>query len=159
MAEIEAKFDTRGDAAARMAAMMGTDQPSVFELVDRSKYATEDAYLDALVKTEMERSSPEYQEARRRLKRQYMEMQEQQQTAARAAKQREIRAAVELSGYDQREIDQQAGEKARMDLAAGRIGASDLGATIEQYAKKLGDKKKDELAINQLMNMIFRGQI
>ena len=158
MAEMEMRVETRADAAAKMAAMVGADQPSVFELVDRSKYATEDAYLDALVKTEMERSSPEYQEARRRLKRQYMEMQE-EQPAARAAKQKEIRAAVELSGYDQREIDQQAGEKARMDLAAGRIGASDLGATIEQYAKKLSDKKKDELAMNQLMNMIFRGQI
>jgi len=94
MAEMEMKVETRANTAAKMAAMMGTDQPSVFELVDRSKYATEDAYLDALVKTEMERNSPEYQEARRRLKRQYMEMQEQQQTAARAAKQKEIRAAV-----------------------------------------------------------------
>lgn len=159
MAEMEMRVETRADAAAKMAAMMGTDQPSVFEIVDRSKYATDDAYLDALVKAEMERSSPEYQEARRRLKRQYMEMQEEKQTTARAAKQKELRAAVELSGYDQREIDQKAGEKARMDLAAGRIGASDLGTVIEQYAKTLSDKKKDELAMNQLMNMIFRGQI
>ena len=159
MAEMEMRVETRADAAAKMAAMMGTDQPSVFEIVDRSKYATDDAYLDALVKAEMERSSPEYQEARRRLKRQYMEMQEEKQTTARAAKQKELRAAVELSGYDQREIDQKAGEKARMDLASGRIGASDLGTAIEQYAKTLSDKKKDELAMNQLMNMIFRGQI
>ena len=159
MAEMEMRVETRADAAAKMAAMMGTDQPSVFEIVDRSKYAPDDAYLDALVKAEMERSSPEYQEARRRLKRQYMEMQEEKQTTARAAKQKELRAAVELSGYDQREIDQKAGEKARMDLAAGRIGASDLGTAIEQYAKTLSDKKKDELAMNQLMNMIFRGQI
>ena len=159
MAEMEMRVETRADAAAKMAAMMGTDQPSVFEIVDRSKYATDDAYLDALVKAVMERSSPEYQEARRRLKRQYMEMQEEKQTTARAAKQKELRAAVELSGYDQREIDQKAGEKARMDLAAGRIGASDLGTAIEQYAKTLSDKKKDELAMNQLMNMIFRGQI
>ena len=159
MAEMEMRVETRADAAAKMAAMMGTDQPSVFEIVDRSKYATDDAYLDALVKAEMERSSPEYQEARRRLKRQYMEMQEEKQTTARAAKQKELRAAVELSGYDQREIDQKAGEKARMDLAAGRIGASDLGTAIDQYAKTLSDKKKDELAMNQLMNMIFRGQI
>lgn len=159
MAEIEMNFETRASTEAKLAAMMGAGQPSVFEIVNRNAYATEDAYLDALVKAEMERSSPEYQETRRRLTREYMKMQEQQQTAARAAKQKEIRAAVKLSGYDQREIDQQAGEKARMDLAAGRIGASDLGATIEQYAKKLGDKKKDELAMNQLMNMIFRGQI
>ena len=75
MAEMEMRVETRADAAAKMAAMMGTDQPSVFEIVDRSKYATDDAYLDALVKAEMERSSPEYQEARRRLKRQYMERQ------------------------------------------------------------------------------------
>ena len=69
MAEMEMRVETRADAAAKMAAMMGTDQPSVFEIVDRSKYATDDAYLDALVKAEMERSSPEYQEARRRLDR------------------------------------------------------------------------------------------
>lgn len=39
------------------------------------------------------------------------------------------------------------------------LGLVTWGATIEQYAKKLSDKKKDELAMNQLMNMIFRGQI
>lgn len=159
MAEIEMNFETRASTEAKLAAMMGAGQPSVFETVNRNAYATEDAYLDALVKAEMERSSPEYQETRRRLTREYMKMQEQKKTEVRAAKQREIRAAMQLSGFDQREIDTEAANLARRDLAAGRIFASDLGATIEQYAKKLGEKKKDELTMNQLMNMIFRGQI
>lgn len=159
MSETTIAFETREDTEAKVAAMMGTDQPSVFEIVNRENYATEDAYLDALVKTEMERNSPEYQEARRRLKREYMQRQESENTAKREAKRKEIRASMDLSDYDRKEIDRQAGERARMDLAAGRIGASDLAATIEQYAKKFSEKRKDELTSNQIMNMIFRNQI
>lgn len=45
------------------------------------------------------------------------------------------------------QIFTEATERARRDLAAGRIRASELAPTIESYAKNLTEKRKDTLAI------------
>lgn len=158
MAEMQAKIETRQDTAAKFAAKLGADQPSVFDVVNRSSYTTEDAYLDALTLEEMRRNNPEYQAARRRLSVEYRERQEREQRAANDAAYKEIRSTVQLDGLDQREIDTQAAEMARRDLAAGRISASGLGKAIEDYAKQLTEKRKDTKAGNQLFNAMLRGQ-
>ena len=54
---------------------------------------------------------------------------------------KEIRSTVQLDGLDQREIDTQAAEMARRDLAAGRISASGLGKAIEDYRPLLPKEK------------------
>ena len=157
MANMEAKIETRQDTAAKFAAKLGVDQPSPFDLVDRSKFADEDAYLDAVTKMELERSSKEYQAARRRLSAEYRERQEREQRAAQSAAYQEIRSTVELDDLDRREIDTQAAEMARRDLAAGRISASGLGEAIETYVQQLTEKRKDTRASNQLFNAMLRG--
>ena len=113
MAEMQAKIETRQDTAAKFAAKLGVDQPSVFDVVNRSSYATEDAYLDALTLEEMRRNNPEYQAARRRLSVEYRERQEREQRIAQEAAYKEIRSTVQLDGLDRREIDTQAAEMAR----------------------------------------------
>ena len=158
MAEMQAKIETRQDTAAKFAAKLGTDMPNIFDVVNRSNYATEDAYLDALTLEEMRRNNPEYQAARRRLSVEYRERQEREQRAANDAAYKEIRSTVQLDHLDQREIDTQAAEMARRDLAAGRISASGLGKAIEDYAKKLTEKRKDTKASSQLLNAMLRGQ-
>ena len=155
---MEAKIETRQDTAAKFAAKLGTDQPSVFDVVNRSRYATEDAYLDALTLGEMRRSSPEYQAARRRLSVEYRERMEREQRTEQEAAYREIRSTVQLDGLDRREIDEEATELARRDLAAGRISASGLGGAIESYAKQLSEQRKDTKAANTLMNVLIRGR-
>lgn len=158
MAEMQARIETRQDTAAKFAAKLGTDMPNIFDVVNRSNYATEDAYLDALTLEEMRRNNPEYQAARRRLSVEYRERQEREQRAANDAAYKEIRSTVQLDHLDQREIDTQAAEMARRDLAAGRISASGLGKAIEDYAKKLTEKRKDTKASDQLFNAMLRGQ-
>lgn len=158
MAEMQAKIETRQDTAAKFAAKLGADQPSVFDVINRSSYATEDAYLDALTLEEMRRSNPTYRETRSRLALKYRERQEREQRAANDAAYKEIRSTVQLDHLDQREIDTQAAEMARRDLAAGRISASGLGKAIEDYAKQLAETRKDTKASNQLFNAIIRGK-
>lgn len=159
MADMDLRIETTESTRAKIAEKMGLDQPSAFDLVDRSKYADDESYLDAVIKADMERNNPEYQEARRRLKAEYRERMEHQQRVEQEAAYKKVRSTVQLSGLDQREIDTEAAEMARRDLAAGRISASGLGKSIEDYAKQLTEKKKDELTQNQVMNMLFRGQI
>ena len=158
MAEMDMRIETTKSTRAKFAEKMGLDQPSAFDLVDRRKYADDESYLDAVIKADMERNNPEYQAARRRLKAEYRERMEREQRAEQEAAYKQIRSTVQLDGRDQREIDTQAAEMARRDLAAGRISASGLGKAIEDYAKKLTEKRKDTKASNQLFNAMLRGQ-
>ena len=57
------------------------------------------------------------------------------------------------------QIFTEATERARRDLAAGRIRASELAPTIENYAKDLTEKRKDTLASNAMMNELLRQSI
>lgn len=158
MAEMDMRIETTESTRAKIAEKMGLDQPSAFDLVDRSKYADDESYLDAVIRTDMERNNPEYQAARRRLKAEYRYRQEREQRAAQEAAYKEIRSTVQLDGLDRREIETQAAEMARRDLAAGRISTSGLGEAIEQYAQELSEKRKDTKASNQLFNAMLRGQ-
>ena len=65
---------------------------------------------------------------------------------------------MELDSLDKRNIDAEAAELARRDLAANRIGASDLGEAIEKYAVQLSEKRKNEKASAELFNRMLRGQ-
>ena len=78
---------------------------------------------------------------------------EHQQREEQAAAYKKLRAGVELSSVDVREIDSQAAELAQRDLAAGRIRASGLGSAIE-----LTEERKDSKAAGQLFNAMLRGQ-
>ena len=157
MAEIEAKIETRQDTAAKLAAKLGTDT-NIFDVVDRSSYASEDAYLDALTLEEMRRNNPEYRRIRSKLESQYRARMEQQQRAEQEAAYKEIRSAVQLNDVDLREIDAQAAARAREDLAAGRISASGLGKSIENYAKQEAERRRDIKAGRLLFNSMLRGQ-
>lgn len=158
MADMDLRIESTESTRAKIVEKMGLDQPSAFDLVDRSRYADDESYLDAVIKADMERNNPEYQAARRRLKAEYRERMEHQQRVEQEAAYKEIRSAVQLSGLDKREIDTEAANLARRDLAAGRISASGLGKAIEDYAKQLAEKRKDTKASNQLFNAMLRGQ-
>lgn len=157
--ELNANIETKESTREKARAALGIDLSSSLDLVDRSSYSDEESYLDACVRMELERSSPEYRSARSRLKAEYRARQEKQERAEQAANYKMIRASVSLDSVDQKSIDEQAADLARRDLAAGRISASALGATIEQYARDLSEKKKDSKASNALFNAMLRGQM
>ena len=149
---------TRETIRAKAAAKMGFDHTSALDLVSRSDYATDEQYLDAAVKAEMERNS-EYNKIRRKLAAEYQRRNEEAERKAQAERFKEIRSNVQLDSTDIKEIDAEAAEKARRDLAAGRIAASELGKTVEKYAQVLTEKRKDTRASNQHFNDIIRGMV
>ena len=151
------EFVTQESTKAKVAHAMGLDAPHVLDVLDRAQFASDEAFLDAATKMTLERRSPEYVEVRRRLKRELEERREKQIREENAAEYRRIRSSVQLDGLDTRNIDTEAAELARRDLAAGRISASGLGKAIEQYAEQLAERRKDERARNAMMNQFFRG--
>lgn len=158
MAEMDMRIETRESTAAKVAEKLGFDQVSAFQLVDRSKYTDDESYLDAVIKVEMERSSPEYRAARQRVKAQYREKMERDQREKQETAYKEIRSTVQIDSVDIKEIDAQAAELAKRDLAAGRISASELGTAIAHYADQLTEKRKDTKASNRLFNDMLRGR-
>ena len=156
---LNANIETAENVREKAKAAFGFDMSSALDLVKRSDYDSDEAYLDAAAKAELERSSPEYRAARSRLKAEYHARQEKEQRTAQNEAYKSIRAEVLLDALDRRKIDEQAADLARRDLAANRIAASELGRTVERYAQKLGEKRKDEKASGALFNAMLRGQM
>ena len=156
---LNANIETAENVREKAKAAFGFDMSSALDLVKRSDYDSDEAYLDATAKAELERSSPEYRAARSRLKAEYRARQEKEQRTAQNEAYKSIRAEVLLDALDRRKIDEQAADLARRDLAANRIAASELGRTVERYAQKLGEKRKDEKASGALFNAMLRGQM
>ena len=156
---LNANIETAENVREKAKAAFGFDMSSALDLVKRSDYDSDETYLDAAAKAELERSSPEYRAARSRLKAEYRARQEKEQRTAQNEAYKSIRAEVSLDALDRRKIDEQAADLARRDLAANRIAASELGRTVERYAQKLGEKRKDEKASGALFNAMLRGQM
>lgn len=156
---LNANIETAESVKEKAKAAFGFDLSSALDLVNRSDYDSDEAYLDAAAKAELERSSPEYRSARSRLKAEYRARQEKKQRAAQNEAYKSIRDEISLDDLDRRNIDEQAVGLARRDLAANRITASELGKTIECYAKELGEKRKSEKAASAMFNAVLRGQL
>ncbi len=155
----KANIETSESVKEKAKAAFGFDLSSALDLVKRSDYDSDEAYLDACTRAEVERSSPEYRAARSRLKAEFNARRDAEQRQAQGEAYKTIRAAITLDSIDQRNIDEKAADLARRDLAANRIAASALGATIEKYAQTLSEKRKDEKASNSLFNAMLRGQM
>ena len=155
--EMNTNIETAESVKEKAKAASGFDLPSALDLVNRSDYDSDEAYLDACARAEMERNSPEYRAVRKRLKAEYRQRTEEQERKAQKEAYRSIRAGVSLDSLDQRNIDQEAADLARRDLAANRIAASELGTTIEKYASQLSEKRKNENATATMFNQMLRG--
>lgn len=157
--ELNARIETAESVKEKAKTSLGLDLSSALDLVKRSDYDTDEQYLDACARAELERSSPEYRAARSRLKAEYHARQEEQERKAQSENYKAIRGRVSLDSVDKHNIDEEAAALARRDLSANRIAASDLGATIEKYAAELTEKAKDSKASNALFNAMLRGQL
>ena len=157
--ELNARIETAESVKEKAKAALGLDLSSALDLVKRSDYDSDEAYLDACTRAELERSSPEYRAARSRLKAEYRARQEAEQRQAQDEAYKAIRAGITLDDLDRRNVDERAADLARRDLAANRIAASALGATIEKYAQELSEKRKDEKASNSMFNAMLRGEL
>ena len=69
--DFKANIETRESVEAKAKAALGFDLSSALDLVKRGDYDSDEAYLDACTRAELERSSPEYRAARSRLKVEY----------------------------------------------------------------------------------------
>ncbi len=155
---INANIETAESVKEKAKAALGFDLSSALDILKRGDYDSDEAYLDACTRAELERGSAEFRSVRSRLKAEYRARQEEQERKAQAENYKAIRANIGLDSVDKRNIDERAADLARRDLAAGRIAASRLGDAIAKYAEKLGEERKTEKASAQLFNSLIRGR-
>ena len=159
MAEFEGKITTGAMEREKAAAALGTNQRSAFDIVHREDYKTEAEYIQALAATSKALETPEYQKAARKAAEDQIRRNEAEIRKAQRAEFQEIRKGITLQPYQREQIDKQAAEMARADLAAGKIGTADMGKTIEQHAKALQDRETDAQAAAQQFNSFLRGMV
>lgn len=157
--DLKLNFESNDILREKVADKLGLNLPSGLDIVDRADYGNEKAYLDAAATAELEHSSPEFRAVRRRVEAEFRQRQEEDERKRQTEKYNVIRSCIGLDSVDKKNIDAEAAELARRDLAANRIAASALGKTIERYAQELSEKKKDSKASNALFNAMLRGQM
>ena len=146
---------TNTETARKAAEMLGLVSRYDEEL-KRSDFTSDDAYLDALTKRELERSSPEYREARKRIEAEYTRQQEAEQRKADAERMAEIRKTVRISDYEKNNIDREAYEMAKRDLANNKISRAGFADAVIKHAEELEERLKTSKATDISMNEMLR---
>ena len=134
-------------------------QGSALDALNRADYASDEDYLDACAKLHVERSSPEYAAAYRKVSAEYQMRCEKEQRKAQRARYDELSKTVTLDYVDKQNVERKAREAAQHDLAAKRITLDGMGAAIEKYAGQYTTEAKQEKTSRQLFNEMIRGQI
>ena len=103
--ELHTNIETADSVKAKALTALGFDLSSALDLVSRRDYDSDEAYLDAATKAELERSNPEYRSIRSRLKAELRQRTEQEERKAQGEAYKAIRASVSLDSVDQKNID------------------------------------------------------
>lgn len=140
-------------------AALGLNQRSVFDIVRRSDYPTEAAYIKALAETSEAMETPAYQRAAQQAAEEARRRNEEAVRAQQREAFEKIKRGVSLTPMEQQQIDERAAALARDDLAHGKIGASQLGSRIEEHAARLVDAAKSRKATAAQFNAMLRGEV
>ena len=156
--EIVQELQTREKTAAKAAAAFGFNQPNPEDIVHREDFPDDTQYMLALARTAQLMNSPEYRAAARKAG----VVAHQQNEEAERKRQREkfmkIRKEITLDELDKQNVDAEAQRLAKMELAQGKIMASEYGDAILRHAAKLTEKAKDRKAENMMFNAMLRKQ-
>lgn len=140
----------------KMRAALGMNMPEATDIIKRDNYKTDEAYLSALVEFSAKLKDPEVQRTLRKAEREQIEYNEEEVRKAQQKEYDELLKTVELGELDQKAVEQEATQRAHDDLAAGKIGVSEHGERIIQYARELTDKRKHEIAAAKQFNNSLR---
>lgn len=147
------------DLREKAAVAFGLNVPEASDLVNRADYATQAEYYAALADMKIRLQDPEFQRAIRKAR---MSGQVEDERAKRKRELEEFkqyRKSANVEEFEQRDIDKQAAQMARDDLARGKISSAELGERIAIYADRLSDKLKDQKASSAQINALFRKQL
>lgn len=147
---MKAKTESKETEIEELADKLAFIEPSPLDLVDPRRYADYDSYIDAVVKLELERSSPEYKAARQRVVSELKKRAEREKRERQSAQYKAIRERTDLNSVEKSAIRSRAIDLTLIDFRAERICAADLPKVISEYAQALTEEALHDKAINEL---------
>lgn len=129
---------------------MGLSRPETTDVIRREDFSSDDEYLDAATRHELERErDPRYNDIRRKFEIQLAQEKEQERKAAQAKRFNELR---EQAKVDRDSIEERATVAATADLNAGKIKAAEFNKARENHAKKIEDQDRRDMANRKMFN-------
>lgn len=123
----------------------------------REDYATDDAFLEAATRRQMELDDPAYRKAKTKVVRAYQEQLQQEAKTRRETEFAEAVKVCKLSQSRQQEIEAKAAKLAVADFEGGRISATEVDNQKRKYTEELTMWAKRDAVMGERINAALRG--
>ena len=139
--------------------LFGTEASRGLDVLRRADFSSDAEFLDAVAQYDAARRNPAVREARRQAESEWTERQLAEERARQEKLYADALKSASIGALDRRSIDAEAAQRAKNDLAAGKIQPSELGDRILEHSKALEAAKKREIASNAVMNRELRAMM
>lgn len=151
-------FSKASPQAERLAKAITGGYDNPLDALDRSVFKSDDEFFDAAARMTLERETPEYREARKRIEAEYTQRKEAEERERQREDYETYKKSVTLNDFERADIDNEAQRLAEGDLRLGKISSAELVHTINKHKDILTEKKKAEKASSMLFNAMLRGK-
>lgn len=130
--------------------------PKAVDVISRADYSSDNDYIEACVKYEIEHHSPEYERAVKKVESELSEKRAKEQKEKNENEYKELRKTVKLLPSEESRISAEARRKAEADLLRNKIQEHQFSGACENYAKMLREQALDSKASSILMSRLIR---
>lgn len=150
------RIENESGSRARMTQRLSFSQPSVFDVIRREDYASDEAYIDALVAEKGRRSGREYQTQRRMIERELAAEAERKELNEQNKRFEKFKNGTTLSAIEAEKVAQRAQAAALNDVQHGRTSADNLSSSIKAHESRLTDEAVEHKAAGLFFNQMLR---
>ena len=136
--------------------LWGRRPTQTLQQLDRKQFSSDEEYLLAAARLEMERKTPEFQAAYSAVSREFKKQHEKERKERESAEYEQLMKTVKLSEYEQKRAMERASEAASSDLAAQRIFARDIAKKTEEYLAQFEAEERKGKVTNMMMDNALR---
>lgn len=136
--------------------LWGRSQTTALQKLDRKRFSSDEEYLLAAAKLDMEHRSPEFQAAYNRVSHEFKRQQEAERRKQEDAEWDRLMKTTKLDEERQKHAMERASEAVARDLAARRIFAKDVAKKTDEYRKQFEEEELRSKVAGIMMNNSFR---
>ena len=143
--------------ANRLRAAIGADIPTAMQVINRTDYSSDDEYLDALARYEVEQQhNDKLIEARRKYARLLNEQREQEEFQKREEAFKEIHRDTKLTPEEAAQVEAQATISTADAVRQGKLSIEDVPQATARIKERLEKEAINRKAGNTFLNEMFR---
>lgn len=136
--------------------LWGRSQTTALQKLDRKRFSSDEEYLLAAAKLDMEHRSPEFQASYKRVSHEFKRQQEEERRKQEDAEWDRLMKTTKLDEERQKHAMERASEAVARDLAARRIFAKDVAKKTDEYRAQFEEEELKSKVAGIVMNNAFR---